>query len=276
MAQPSKTEIQVASRVLQACIVAIPFWLTAVRYWISNIVDEQGEGVEKFDFMTAFVYGSNVAGLLALVLAVNFSGDILTSGTGSQLQPILRLVNLFTLIAFGLLISAAADHLSETRGTFFMYHFIALLIGFIIVIGYLWNIIAGIIALVVVFLLGGYIERFYNYNARKWRTRESADSFYRNIGTHVALYIASLNGFDADLSGIDEDAFIRRLTPLLGREDAEHFLDEIRRRERERLVRESMEWLSDPEHTAQLAEEAQQRQKLEDAGEGLDWLFRNR
>ena len=276
MTQPSETDIQVASRVLQACIVAIPFWLAANRYWINNLVDSEEARNDRFDFMTAFIYGGNAAGLFALVLAINFSGDILAGGAGSQLQPILRLVDLFTLIAFGLLISSAADHLSETRGTFLMYNLTALLVSSIIIAGYLWSYIIGIIALAAVFISGGYIETTYNYTNHKWRTREDTGSFYTDIGTDVALRVASLNGSDADLSGVDEDSLIRCLTPLLGSEEAKQFVDEIRRRERERWVREGMKWLSDSEHTAQLAEEAQQRQKLEDAGEGLDWLFSNR
>ena len=275
MTQPSETEIQVASRVLQACIIAIPFWLTANRYWINNLVNSEESDNDRFDFLTAFIYGSNAAGLFALVLAINFSGDILAGGAGSRLQPILSLVDLFTLIAFGLLLSSAADHLSETPGTFLMYNLTALLVSSIIVVGYLWNFIAGIVALVVVFVLGWHIEATYNYVNDKWRTREDADSFYTNIGTDIALRIASLNGSDADLSGVNEEALTRRLAPFLGSEEAKQFVDEIRRRERERLVREGMEWLSDSEHTARLAEEAQQRQRLEDAGKGLDWLFRH-
>lgn len=275
MAQPSETDIQVASRVLQACIVAIPFWLAANRYWINNLDSNEEAGKGSFEIMTALIYGGNAAGLFALVLAINFSGDILAEGGGSQLQPILRLVDLFTLVAFGLLLSSAADHLSDTPGTFLMYNLTALLVSSIIVIGYLWNIIAGIIALTVVFVLGRRVESAYNYVNYKWRIREDADSFYAELGTDLALRIASLSGSEADLLDVDEDAFIRRFTPILGREGAIDFVDEIRRRERERFVREGMEWLSDREQTARLAEEAQQQQKLEDAGEGLDWLFSN-
>lgn len=100
----------IAVGILQAAIIAVPFWLTSTQYMLKQMYDD---GDTHFRLTSIFFGSSAAIGLLSLLLAVRYSTDAVVSDVGGDVATAIRLVDLFTLIAFAMLVSVIADEMVE-------------------------------------------------------------------------------------------------------------------------------------------------------------------
>lgn len=101
---------EVAMGILQATIIAIPFWLTTIQYWLQQ---DYEEGDPTYNvFSAAEGVGASMA-LLALLLAVRYSTDAVLPEVGSEVTHAIRLIDLFTVVAFGLLVALIGRKMAE-------------------------------------------------------------------------------------------------------------------------------------------------------------------
>lgn len=83
-------DTSVAIGILQAAIVAIPFWLTSTQYWLRQSYDP---GDSRFRLPSAFLGTSNAVGLLALLLAVRYSTDAVLADARDDVIIAIRLID---------------------------------------------------------------------------------------------------------------------------------------------------------------------------------------
>lgn len=95
------TDPAIAIGILQAAIIAIPFWLTSTQYLIHQ---QYADGDTQYRIPTAIMGSIAVLGFLSLLLAAQFSAFAMLSDAGKTVSAAIRLIMLFTAVSFAMLI----------------------------------------------------------------------------------------------------------------------------------------------------------------------------
>lgn len=171
------TDTSVAIGILQAAIVAIPFWLTSTQYWLRQSYDP---GDSRFRLPSVFLGISNAVGLLALLLAVRYSTDAVLADAGDDVIIAIRLIDLFTFVAFAMLIGAMGNQMAadDSPRVAFTYSMIFTILAPAIILVYIFGFGWLIVLLIILLVVGGGV---YRIKIRPWivaRTRnETADTY---------------------------------------------------------------------------------------------------
>lgn len=221
---------EVTMGILQAAIIAVPFWFTSIQYWLQHSYQK---GDARYRWTSALLGIGASMGLLALLLAIRYSTDAVLSEVGSDITTAIRLIDLFTIIAFGLLSSIMGDKMAEeeNENLAFKYSmtfiFIAPLAIAAIIFGYVLLLLGAII---IVLLVTSVYGLFIRPKINKY-TREETDHIYPDLMVAIIDQMDQLGGGREPLSS-DREKQLRDLCAQFNmtEEDTELVINKLKER----------------------------------------------